>query len=321
MKLESSSEEFKKRPIILIQGIPSFTNDRYLFSFAFHTLGLTSLARKTGWKKALANLPSSELKEYIINPRKTCFTSLLKVKSNSRILDLGAGWGSISFQLAKGFPSTTIYALDKTIESLLFLKAVKDQERLRNLKIMHGDAWDVPIIDEFFDHVIMMGVLEWVGESPKSKDPQEIQLKVLREIYRVLKKDGAFLLGIENRIGWQYFLGETDHSYLKYTSLMPRFFANIYCKLKTGKPYRTYTYTESGYKKLLAKIGFKQIKIYAVFKNYSSPLYISDLSSVKHVVKVLYENKKGLLATTFAKILPNFILRSFVPAYLITAVK
>lgn len=321
MESEPSSKELRWSPKTTIHGVPCFVNDRYLFSPAFHTLGLASSASKVGWRKALSSLPK-DLRDYIISPRRTSFTPLLGIKNGSRILDLGAGWGSVSFQLAKGFPNITVYALDKTVESLLFLQVVKDQEKLYNLKIMHGDAYDIPVIDEFFDHVIMMGVLEWIGESVRFKEPQEAQLEVLRELLRVLKSKGSLLLGIENRVGYQYLLGEADHWNLKYTSLMPRFLANLYCKVRVGKPYRTYTYTESGYRKLLASVGFRHVKMYVAFRNYPLPLYISDLSSVKHMVKAIFEKSgKRSLKIALATFLPNRILRLFVPAYFLLAVK
>jgi ubiquinone/menaquinone biosynthesis C-methylase UbiE len=291
-------------------------NKDYIYEGAFETINLFSSARKIGWKKALSILTNVYLKEYILNPRRLCFTHLLNIKKGSKILDLGAGWGSISLPLAKGFFNAKIYSFDKTLESLLFLKTVKEQEELHNLKIVHGDATDIPFYDDFFDHVLMIGVLEYLGVSCDHKNPQDAQLQALKEIYRTLKNGGTLLMGIENRIGYQYFLGQIDHSGLKYTSLMPRFVANFYCNARIGKPYRVYTYTEFGYRKLLKSAGFRQIKTYIAFRTYRTPIFITDSTSVKNMIgHIPPKNKKHLTLIKMARLLPNAMLKIFAPNF------
>ena len=226
---------------------------------------MLSLAERIGWKGAIASNHELSLTKYLTDSRRLLFIPLLSLKSNSKILDLGAGLGSISYQLAKRNPSCDVYAFDKTLEGLLLLKVIKEQEKLKNLQIARVDALEIPQDDSYFDIVMLVGVLEWVGSSTAGMNPIEAQNSVLREAYRVLKPGGQLLVGIENRFGHQYLRGTLDHSGLPYTSLMPRYFANWYTKFRLGCEYRTHTYSEHGYRKLLAEAGFKNIRSLLLF--------------------------------------------------------
>jgi len=320
--LELLNSEYKRQPNNEVHGIPSFVDKEYMYAEAYQTISLPSLAMKIGWRKALSAHPNVYLKEYIMNPRRLCFTHLCDIRNASKILDVGAGWGSISLPLAKGFPDVSIYSLDKTLESLLFLKNVRDQEELHNLKVVHGDAWDIPFHDDFFDHVLMTGVLEYLGMPYLCGNPRNGQLKALKEVYRVLRSGGTLLIGTENRVGYQYFLGKTDHSGLRYTSLMPRFLADLYCKARIGESYRMYTYTESGYRRLLESAGFGQVKIYVAFKTYRDPLFITDLTSVKEMIRLLpLKDGKPSMLIKMARRLPNTLLKMFAPHFFLHAIK
>ena len=89
--------------------------------------------------------------------------------------------------------------------------------------------------------------------------PREAQLIFLREVKRVLANNGCLYVGIENRFGLPFFLGEKDHSGLPYTSILPRKLANFVVKkfghaggvygdkserIKEQKGYYTYTYSK-----------------------------------------------------------------------------
>ena len=78
-------------------------------------------------------------------------------------------------------------------------------------------------------------------------------------------------MGIENRIGYNNFLGAVDHSGLPYTSLMPRRLASMVLQhskrnhhrmqLNSKREYRTYSYSELGYRKILGKSGFPRTSL------------------------------------------------------------
>jgi hypothetical protein len=96
-----------------------------------------------------------------------------------------------------------------------------------------------------------------------------VQLDVLRRVRRLLKPSGVVVIGIENRIGFHSFFGRVDHSGFAFTSLMPRWLASLYMKLRqpafhrtllnSSLGYRTYTYSPRGYQKLLRQAGFQSV--------------------------------------------------------------
>jgi len=142
-------DNYTKAPIELIKGIPNFVRDDYYFQYfpkpeLFHLL---SLAERIGWKDAVVSMSESRLTKYLTDPRRLLFMPLLSLASNSKILDLGAGIGSLSFQIAKRNPSSEVYAFDKTFEGLLLLNVIKYQEKLWNLHIARVDALDIPLDD------------------------------------------------------------------------------------------------------------------------------------------------------------------------------
>ena len=134
----------------------------------------------------------------------------------------------------------------------------------------------LPFCDGSFDLVILNGVLEWVGAYSDSKSPSQCQKDLLREISRVLRPGGSLYIGIENRFGYKFLLGKPDdHSQVMYTSLLPRFLADRRMIKIKGKPYRTYTYSYWGLKRLLGKCGFHNVKI---------ALSLPDYRYFKHII-------------------------------------
>jgi hypothetical protein len=138
----------------------------------------------------------------------------------------------------------------------------------------------LPFPDESLDLVCLNGVLEWVGASIKSLPPREGQLSVLREINRVLKSSGSLYIGIENRVGLKYFLGDRDeHSSLRWTTLLSRSVASVICRIHNKGEYRTYTYSVRGYKRLLQEAGFTAAVFFAEIPNYRKPGNIVPLKA------------------------------------------
>jgi hypothetical protein len=107
-----------------------------------------------------------------------------------------------------------------------------------------------------------------------------LQLEFLREVRRILRQEGQIYIGIENRLGFYYFLGQPeDHTGVEYAALLPRPLANAWVRYKNGTPYRTYTYSRAGYQKLLREAGFKSISFYAPVPDYRAFNEIVPLDS------------------------------------------
>jgi SAM-dependent methyltransferase len=273
-------------PKKIVKGIPCFDESPYFFEHTSRQtlLSLATLADTVGWKQTALGIHDPYLREYVTDHKRDFFLSILEIKENDRVLDAGAGWGVTSARIARGFPSTKVYAFDKTLETLLFADQIKRQEHLDNMRIIQGDIINPPFETNFFDVVIMIGLLEWLGVSTQITSPRAAQVLALRRIHDILRPSGRLLIGIENRIGAKYIAGAPDdHTGLKFTNLMPRRLADFYMKLRNKSPYRTYTYSQQGYKKLLREGGFKDVTFYATYPDYRFPTSICDLNSAKEI--------------------------------------
>lgn len=236
---------------------------------------LAERSEDLGWQPALAEfLAGFNPKErdyhrrYALLETRAAWKYLLHIPSNESVaLDLGCGWGSTAISLAKTYEK--VVAMDMTTERLRFLKTRSEKMGFTNIHFLRGgDGVRLPFADNTFDSVILNGVLEWVPWGKIGK-PRALQIMFLQEICRVLKSDGQVYIGIENRIGYKYFLGEPeDHTGFRFVSLFPRRLADFYLRLRGKGTYRNYTYTLAGMRKLLADGGFVNGDAYIPVKDY-----------------------------------------------------
>ena len=308
----------------LKDGIPSFSRKEDYYYGEIPKPDMHRLIKATetvGWDKAFNDLCLtlsdddyvSFLAHYAMDEKRAAWKFLLEIPQNGRVLDLGCGWGNISFSLARNFKE--VVAMDLAIERVQILRQRAGQLNINNIIVANGgDTEYLPFVDKAFDAVTLNGVLEWVPRSMPD-NPRRVQLHLLNEIARILKKDGQIYVGIENRIGYRYFLGKPEeHSGLKYASLIPRFMADIYSKRMKKRPFRTYTYTIGGYRQLLRDSGFAKAKFFLPYPDYREFSMLVDLSN-KRMFKSAFMplSKKGKLAQSiFSRVnLLKFIAPSF----------
>jgi len=156
------------------------------------------------------------------------------------------------------------------VMSLTF-KQPKKQSGINNIYPALASVTELPFPNEYFDVVAFNGVLEWLGAIDKNAKPLKFQIQALREAKRVLKTNGLIYIGVENRFSLRYFLGSPDdHSFMRFTSLMPRSLANWYCRLSKGEIYYQHTYSLNAYRKLFEKLGFSNIEYYYPWPSYKA---------------------------------------------------
>jgi len=149
------------------------------------------------------------------------------------LLDIGCGYGTLSIPFSEMFGH--VIAVDPVYEHLEILDLKQKELGIDNIIPIRANAVNLPLKDSSIDAILMMGVLEWTGESIHDIKVPLLHSKILSNLYNILNKDGLLILGIENRVGYKYFLGEKDeHSHLKYTNLMPRIIANIISNVRRG---------------------------------------------------------------------------------------
>lgn len=268
-----------------------------------------------------AKRPNSWIDNLVVDSR-YAWKIFLDLNKEKTLLDIGCGLGNLASNLAPHVGKT--YAMDLTYKRLEFAeKRISIFNAQDDVEfIAGGDGEFLPFPDNSIDCVTLSGVLEWVGEGDLApyteggkskrlsnmigdffgkKNPRNIQIEFLKEIKRILKNNGQLFIGIENRLNYEYFTGRPDHhSNLKYASLLPRFIANIYSIIKSKKPYRTYTYSIPGYKKILTKAGFNNTEFFGLTDGYSFlneiyPAENNDSSwqkeKIKGLKKVIKNNK------------------------------
>lgn len=215
----------------------------------------------------------------------------LELPKDARALDLGCGLGNLAKNLAPSLGVT--YAMDLTWERLEFARVRFSLFNTDDdiVLLAGGDGPHLPFRDETLDVVFVSGVLEWVADDPSlweggesklskawrmllaqfgDKNPRSRQLAFLREIRRVLRPEGQLFVAIENRLNYEYFVGRPDHhSGLRYGSLLPRVAANVYSIVVNQQPYRTYTYSPLGYRRLLRDAGFENQEFFGLLPGYS----------------------------------------------------
>lgn len=218
--------------------------------------------------------------DFIFGSARSDFVYLSNINKNSICLDVGCGLGVHTFNIAK--IAKEMHACDLSKKRIQFCEYRKEMEKKDNVFLYHSDIEHLSFEKEKFDFVVMNGIVEWLGEQNKNKDPREDQIRDLKKIYSLIKPGGVLYVGIENRYAATYLHNARDHNRLKYTTFMPRFWANFITKRKIGKPYRTYTYGISGYKKLLKDTGFnaKGLSFYVAHPGYNMPQYLINFEDI-----------------------------------------
>lgn len=310
----------------LIDGIPDFRKkDQYWCNVNRQKMQeLNKLARSSGDWLGAAKRVVPEYAAHFIPFDRADMQFLWPCTKDSRILDAGSMWGGISIPAAQFHGQ--VYAVDKTKETLEFLNIRAKQMGLDNIQAVASGLEKLPFPDNFFDLVVLSGVLEWVafgeelvlekhwrrfgrgvktGQRKRYADnPKEVQLKVLQEMRRVIKPGGCLYLAIENRVGYIYLVGyPDDHMNLPFICFMPRALANLVTKITLNCEYRTYVYTIPECKTLLRRGGFANIDFYGIFTHYINPKEAIPLPMIENLKGKIISTKRGI----------NKILLSLIP--------
>lgn len=242
-------------------------------------------SKNQGWLRAVYNRfyeKNQFLYRIIADESRADWQYLISLSEGASILDVGAGWGTITTPLARSFKSVT--AMDSSISRLTFAKIRMEQENLNNVDFLCADILNHPLAEKQYDLVVFNGVLEWAGESLTNEDPRTIQLKVLRNAQKLLKDDGCLYIGIENQYGFKYLVGEPDdHTGIQNITFLPRDEADSLMQARKGLGYRTYTYSIEGYKELLQQTGFASVEFVYPTPSYKNITAITPLASLEGI--------------------------------------
>ena len=173
-----------------------------------------------------------------------------QVNKKIELLDAGCGNGRL-FEYLKNQPvNYTGIDNNRTLISIA-------KQKNSSILFKHGDLLKLPFPSEKFDSVWCIAVLHHIPTKT-------LQLKALRELKRVIKKDGKLLLTIWDL--WQ-------PKYKNFIQAKTKFAMIPWGEKKLVQRFY-YAFTDAEIKDLLKKTGFKKIKKVKSKNNFA---YILDL--------------------------------------------
>ena len=107
------------------------------------------------WEKGVANLDEAE------NAMLEHYAATAQIKDGMRILDLGCGWGSLSFFLAKRFPKAKITAVSNSASQKAYIDSKANKQNITNLQVLTKNVNDLTF-ERSFDRILSVEMLEHV---------------------------------------------------------------------------------------------------------------------------------------------------------------
>jgi len=87
------------------------------------------------------------------------------VKSGERVLDVGAGTGSLGSALVERFPSNEVVGIDPSVE---FIAHAQQQAKPGRTRYEVGDAQALPFPDASFDHAMALLVMNFIPDPSRA---------------------------------------------------------------------------------------------------------------------------------------------------------
>ena len=117
----------------------------------------------------------------VYRPEQDAVVAVLRSDGARRVLDVGCGTGQLAHRLRLTDAGVRVVGCDF---SLGMLRAARDRDR--RIAWVQGDALRLPFASESFDAVVSTQAFHWFPD----------QRAALREIARVLRPEGAFVLTV-----------------------------------------------------------------------------------------------------------------------------
>jgi SAM-dependent methyltransferase len=239
------------------------------------------------WQEALKEVaPGEPVQRHLCSTIGVEFVHGMPWDKIDNVLEIGSGMGFMTALLAAR--AKQVVALEAVPERALFQRKRAAQDGFRNWHPIIASATALPFLPETFDLIALNGVFEYIGLWGEG-EPTQLQQHFLTEVYRLLKPNGYLYVGIETRYALSALRGSRDHSGLAYTSLLPRWLADWYCR-KRGvnfygsehrvDGYRTYTHTPGQYERMFKEAGFGRVEVFGAHDGYNRQQSVYPLSDM-----------------------------------------
>lgn len=213
----------------------------------------------------LSGTMSSWPTEYHFSKKRHLVVRQFGIKAGDKVLELGAGCGSVTRYLAE------IGAEVTSVEGTAARAAVNGKrcKDFPNVKIYVDNITQFET-DEKFDWILMIGVLEYSPKYASTQNPPDEYLSIAKKL---IKPTGKFVLAIENKLGIKYMNGASeDHNGKIFYG--PE---DLYNKKDIT------TWGKSELKNILNTSGFISTEFHSTFPDYKLPTLLINESADQHI--------------------------------------
>ena len=125
-------------------------------------------------------------------PWKQCIEFIETLSNNDTVADIGCGNGRHIFPCSNN--CRKVIGLDISRELLYIVKKKLNENKIRNINLIHSDFTNIPIKNDALDAVLFIASLHNIRG-------RENRIQALRELKRVLKINGRAIISVWSR--WQ----------------------------------------------------------------------------------------------------------------------
>lgn len=177
-------------------------------------------------------------------------------EKGTNALEIGAGCGAITGLLCEKVDRVVAIDLSKRRSTI---NATRNK-KYDNLEIYVGNFEDIKL-EEKFDYITLIGVLEYSIYYINSADPF---VDMLKKVKSMLKPGGKLFIAIENKYGMKYWAGATeDHTGVNFDGIQGYVGVD-----------RVRTFSKGALKKMLEKAGYEKNDFYYPVPDYKMPMEI-----------------------------------------------
>ena len=131
------------------------------------------------WPQGTSTLDDSEVEMLKLTTKRAALSD------GQEVLELGCGWGSLTFHMALTYPNSKITAVSNSNDQRQFIEKKCDELKIKNIKVITADMNDFSS-EKTFDRVVSIEMFEHMRNYDE----------LLKRVSEWLKKDGKLFVHI-----------------------------------------------------------------------------------------------------------------------------